>query len=88
MIMLRITIALALGTTGAAWAQQPSDPALKNLNACLTTQRAQPSTEEEIFKSLDVAIIDPDRVAVLSSWHPSFLDRLPASPVPRCQWSY
>lgn len=64
MIMLRIaTIALALGTTGTAWAQQPSDPALKNLNACLTTPRAQPSTEEDIFKSLDVAIMDPDRVA-------------------------
>lgn len=44
-------------------AQQGPDPALQRLNECVATPRAKPSTQEDIFKSFNPAISDPDRVS-------------------------
>lgn len=60
---LAIRIALAAGGlwASAASAQQP-DPALQRLNACLTTPPAS-SSQEDIMKSMNPALMNPDKVA-------------------------
>src|SRR5258707_7601903 len=55
--------AIGILLTVAANAQGLPDPAQQKLNSCLSMPRAAPTTQEEIFKSLNPAINDPDRVA-------------------------
>lgn len=64
MTMLR-TLLLAFVVCGAgnAYAQAPTDPTTQKLDECLTTPRAKPVTQEDIFKSLDAAVMDPDRLS-------------------------
>src|ERR1700716_2606431 len=54
-------LGLAMTTGGAALAQTGDDPALKNMNACLSG--TSPSSEAAFMTNLNPALNDPDRVA-------------------------
>jgi len=54
-------LGLAMTTGGAALAQTGDDPALKNMNACLSGNN--PGSEAAFMTNLNPALNDPDRVA-------------------------
>ncbi|WP_050032574.1 hypothetical protein [Bradyrhizobium sp. LTSP857] len=62
-ILPLVIFGILIATAPRSLAQQGPDQALQRLNECVATPRAKPSTQEDIFKSFNPAISDPDRVS-------------------------